>query len=120
MKIYIIKASAQSAFKDYKQAMGAPPQSINALAAAAPEWATVKILDETSQAPANEQESADLVVICMSTPDALRAINWLKYSVSGAFRLSSVACIPASCPMKPGNMQMQYSAAKQNNCFPNF
>ena len=88
MKIYIIKASAHSAFKDYKQAMGAPPQSINALAAAATEWATVKTLDETSQAAANEQESADLVVICMSTPDALRG-----YQLADVFRRRGIPVV---------------------------
>ncbi len=88
MKIYAIKASAQSAFKDYKQAMGAPPQSINALAAAAPDWACVKTLDETSQAPANLHEPADLVIICMSTPDALRG-----YELAAAFRQRGIPVI---------------------------
>lgn len=72
MKIYIIKASAAGAFKDYKQFMGAPPQSIYALAAATPDWVDVDLIDETSQGEADLNVSADLIAIFMSTPDAYR------------------------------------------------
>ncbi|WP_028469022.1 B12-binding domain-containing radical SAM protein [Neptunomonas japonica] len=72
MNIYIIKASAAGAFKDYKQFMGAPPQSIYALAAATPDWVEVDLVDETSQGAADLAVTADLIAIFMSTPDAYR------------------------------------------------
>ncbi|MGB0466939.1 MAG: B12-binding domain-containing radical SAM protein [Pontibacterium sp.] len=72
MKLYIIKASAAGAFKDYKQFMGAPPQSIYSLAAATPDWVDVDLIDETSQGEADLNVVADLVAIFMSTPDAYR------------------------------------------------
>ncbi|BBB25692.1 B12-binding domain-containing radical SAM protein [Amphritea japonica] len=75
MKIYIIKASAAGAFKDYKQFMGAPPQSIYSLAAATPDWVEVDLIDETSQGAADLTIKADLIAIFMSTPDAYRGYH---------------------------------------------
>ncbi len=72
MKIKLIKASADSAFKEYKAYMGTPPQSIYSTAVATPEEVDVELHDETSEGAVDLGTDADIVAIFMSTPDALR------------------------------------------------
>jgi len=73
MKIALIKASQESDFKQYKKYVGAPPQSIFSAAAALEGIAEIEMYDETSGKAAPSKLKADLAVIFMSTPDALRA-----------------------------------------------
>lgn len=73
MKIYLIKASADSQFKEYKASMGGPPQNIFAAAAATPASVEIEMVDETIGKKVNFNSKADLIVIFFSTPDALRA-----------------------------------------------
>ena len=47
MKVYLIKASAPGPFKEYKKAMGSPPQNIFSVAAATPPEVAVELCDET-------------------------------------------------------------------------
>ena len=70
MKIKLIKASASSAFKDYKAYMGTPPQSIYSTAVATPENVEVEVHDETSEGAVDLSTDAELVAVFMSTPDA--------------------------------------------------
>ncbi|RDE18379.1 radical SAM protein [Motiliproteus coralliicola] len=79
MKALLIKASANSAFKDYKAYLGTPPQSIWSSAVAIPDWVEVDVHDETSQGPVDKSQAADLVAIFMSTPDALRGYELADY-----------------------------------------
>lgn len=81
MKIKLIKASANSAFKDYKAYMGTPPQSIYSTAVATPEDVEVELHDETSEGAVNLSTEAELVAIFMSTPDAMRG-----YELADRFR----------------------------------
>lgn len=81
MEIYLIKASENSSFKEYKKYMGAPPQNIFSAAAATPKNIGVDMCDETIDMVVNFRSKADLVVIFMSTPDALRA-----YDIARTFR----------------------------------
>lgn len=81
MKIKLIKASANSAFKDYKAYMGTPPQSIYSTAVATPENVEVELHDETSEGAVNLSTEAELVAIFMSTPDAMRG-----YELADRFR----------------------------------
>lgn len=73
MNVYIIKASAQSSFKEYKKYMGSPPQSIFSLAATTPKGVDIEMIDETMDMKVNYRSKADIVVIFASTPDILRA-----------------------------------------------
>ncbi len=72
MKICLIKASAESQFKEYKASMGGPPQNIFAAAAATPAHVEVEMVDETIGKKINFKTKADVIVIFFSTPDALR------------------------------------------------
>ena len=72
MKILLIKASADSQFKEYKASMGGPPQNIFAAAAATPSEYDLEMIDETIGKKINFNTKADLIVIFFSTPDALR------------------------------------------------
>lgn len=88
MKAYLIKASANSNFKRYKQYMGAPPQSIFSVAAVTPDWVDLHLLDETSQAPASLDFRGDLVAVFASTPDVLRA-----YQLADHFRQQNITVV---------------------------
>ncbi|MBT3313060.1 MAG: B12-binding domain-containing radical SAM protein [Anaerolineae bacterium] len=81
MNIYLIKASAQSAFKEYKKYMGSPPQSIFSLAATTPKGVGIEMVDETMDMKVNYRSNADVVAIFASTPDILRA-----YEIAKKFR----------------------------------
>lgn len=81
MNIYIIKASAQSSFKEYKKYQGSPPQSIFSLAAATPEGVGLELVDETMDMKVSFRNKADIVAIFASTPDILRA-----YKIADKFR----------------------------------
>ena len=73
MKVYIIKACAQSKFKEYKKYLAAPPQSIFSIAACTPKGVDIQMTDETVDMPVKYNTKADVVVIFFSTPDAFRA-----------------------------------------------
>ncbi len=73
MNVYLIKASAKSAFKEYKQYMGSPPQSIFSVAATTPAGVGIEMVDETMDMKVNYRSKADIVAIFASTPDILRA-----------------------------------------------
>lgn len=75
MEVYLIKASAQGPFKDYKKYMGAPPQNIFSLAAATPEDIKVSMCDETINMKPKLNTKADIVVLMFHTPDAVHAYN---------------------------------------------
>lgn len=81
MNVYLIKASARSAFKEYKKYMGSPPQSIFALAATTPAGVGIEMVDETMDMKVNYRSKADIVAIFASTPDILRA-----YEIADRFR----------------------------------
>jgi radical SAM superfamily enzyme YgiQ (UPF0313 family) len=81
MKIKLIKASASSAFKDYKAYMGTPPQSIYSTAVATQENVEVEVHDETSEGAVDLSTDAELVAVFMSTPDAMRG-----YELADRFR----------------------------------
>lgn len=81
MKVYLIKASETSGFKEYKKQMSAPPQNIFSAAAATPEGVEIEMTDETMDMKVNYRTTADVVAIFMSTPDALRA-----YDIAKTFR----------------------------------
>ena len=81
MKVYIIKASAQSEFKEYKKFLGAPSQNIFSLAASTPLDVEIEMLDETMGMKINFESDADIVAIFGSTPDILRA-----YEIADIFR----------------------------------
>jgi len=88
MKVYVIKASANSLFKDYKRFMGAPPQSIYSLAAVTPEYIDIDLIDETSEGEADINYQANIVAIFMSTPDAKRG-----YQLAEAFRRRGITVV---------------------------
>lgn len=79
MRVYIIKASEDSVFKEYKQYMSGPPQNIFAAAAATPEGVEIEMTDETMDMKVNFETEAELIAIFMSTPDALRAYDIAKH-----------------------------------------
>lgn len=81
MKVCLIKACAESKFKQYKKYMGAPPQSIFSMAAATPKDIEVQMVDETVNMCVYYQDDIDLTVIFMSTPDAYRA-----YEIADEFK----------------------------------
>lgn len=73
MNVYMIKSSTPGPFKDYKKAMGAPPQNIFALAAATPDGIGITLCDETIGMSPKLNIEADLVVLLFHTPDAVHA-----------------------------------------------
>ncbi len=81
MKVYLIKASAQSAFKEYKRYMASPSQNIFSAAACTPEGIEIEMTDETVDMKIHYGTDADIVAIFMSTPDANRA-----YEIADKFR----------------------------------
>lgn len=80
MKIYLIKASAGSAYSTYKADTGGPPQNIFSAAAAMPSGIEIEMCDETIGMKADMKSDADIVAVFMSTPDAYRA-----YELTSAF-----------------------------------
>lgn len=84
MKVCLIKASAESSFKDYKQQLGSPPQNIWSVAAATPAHVAYEVYDETANAKAPKTPDADLIAIFMSTPDAVRGYELARtYRATG-------------------------------------
>ncbi len=81
MKVYLIKASAGSSFSEYKKMTGGPPQNIFATAAATPAGIQIEMVDETIGMKVSLKSQADVIVVFMSTPDALRA-----YEIADHFR----------------------------------
>ncbi len=81
MKVYMIKACAESKFKEYKKFMAAPPQSIFSLAACTQENVEIDMIDETVDMKVNYKTNADIVVVFFSTPDAIRG-----YEIADKFR----------------------------------
>lgn len=78
MKVCLIKASADSQFKEYKASMGGPPQNIFAAAAATPTNVQIEMVDETIGKKINIKTDADLIAIFFSTPDAIRGYKIAK------------------------------------------
>lgn len=76
LNVYLIKVSAKSEFKKYKQSRGGPPQNIFSAAAAMPDYANIEMTDETVNMKVNRKSKAELVIIFMSTPDALQGYYW--------------------------------------------
>ena len=81
MEVYLIKASAPGAFKEYKKSMGAPPQNIFSLAAATPKDIGISMCDETIGMTPKMSTKADIVVLMFHTPDAVHA-----YALADKFR----------------------------------
>ena len=81
MKVYLIKASAKGAYKEYKRSMGGPPQNIFAAAAATPDHIEAEMCDETIDMKVNLRTRADVVALFFSTPDAVHA-----YAMADKFR----------------------------------
>lgn len=73
MKAYLIKASAPGPFKEYKKAMGAPPQNIFSVAAATPQDVELVLCDETIGMKPKFNVKADMVALFFHTPDAVHA-----------------------------------------------
>ena len=84
MKVYLIKASAPGLFKEYKKAMGAPPQNIFSVAAATPEGVGIEMCDETIGMKPKLSPRADIVALFFHTPDAIHAYKLAdKYRAKG-------------------------------------
>lgn len=84
MKVYLIKASAPGPFKEYKKAMGSPPQNIFSVAAATPPEVDVELCDETIDMKPNYRVKAKIVGIFFHTPDAVHAYKMAdKYKSKG-------------------------------------
>ena len=84
MKVYLIKASAPGPFKEYKKAMGSPPQNIFSVAAATPPEVAVELCDETIDMKPNYRVKAEIVGIFFHTPDAVHAYEMAdKYKAKG-------------------------------------
>lgn len=81
MKVYIIKACAQSPFKEYKRYMAAPSQSIFSLAATTPKDVMIEMCEETVDMKVNFDSDADIIAIFFSTPDAYRG-----YEIANEFK----------------------------------
>ena len=79
LSVYLIKASAPSEFKKYKQSRGGPPQNIFSASAAMPPHVALEMTDETVNMKVNRNTKADVVMIFMSTPDALQGYSWGDY-----------------------------------------
>jgi radical SAM superfamily enzyme YgiQ (UPF0313 family) len=88
MKVTLIKASADSGFKDYKQQLGSPPQNVWSVAAIMPDHIDYNVFDETANAKAPAQCDADLVAIFMSTPDAVRG-----YQLADGYRSQGITVV---------------------------
>ena len=78
MKLYLIKASAEGYFKAYKNERGGPPQNIFSAAAKLHPEHDVEMTDETAGMTVNFKTDADIVIIFMATPDAIRGYNLAK------------------------------------------
>lgn len=78
MNVYLIKASAPGPFKEYKKALGSPPQNIFSVAAATPSDIGVTLCDETIDMRPNFKVKADIVAIFFHTPDAFHAYAMAK------------------------------------------
>jgi len=84
MNVYLIKASAPGPFKEYKKAMGAPPQNIFSVAAATPDNVQLTLCDETIGMKPNLRIQADLVALFFHTPDAVHGYQLAdKYRAKG-------------------------------------
>lgn len=84
MDVYLIKASAPGPFKEYKKAMGAPPQNIFSLAAATPAGIGITMCDETIGMKPKASVKADLIAILFHTPDAVHAYEMAdRYRAKG-------------------------------------
>jgi radical SAM superfamily enzyme YgiQ (UPF0313 family) len=84
MNVYLIKASAPGPFKDYKKAMGSPPQNIFSVAACTPDNVKITLVDETIGMKPSFCIKADIVGIFFHTPDALHAYKMAdKYRKKG-------------------------------------
>lgn len=81
MKALLIKASSGSAYSEYKKMTGGPPQSVFSTAACTPSDIDIDIVDETIGMKVDYRSNASIVVIFMSTPDALKA-----YEISQKFK----------------------------------
>lgn len=81
MDVYLVKASAPGPFKEYKKAMGAPPQNIFSVAAATPEGVGISLCDETIGMKPKFSTKADIVALFFHTPDAPHA-----YQLADKFR----------------------------------
>jgi len=81
LNVYLIKVSAPGPFKEYKKAMGAPPQNIFALAAATPDGIGITMCDQTIGMTPDLKTRANIVVLLFHTPDAVHA-----YSLADKFR----------------------------------
>ena len=88
MRLCLIKASADSGFKDYKQQLGSPPQNIWCVAAATPDHVSYEVFDETANAKAPKRPDVDLVAIFMSTPDAIRG-----YQLAQTYRAQGITVV---------------------------
>lgn len=84
MNVYLIKASAPGPFKEYKKALGSPPQNIFSVAAATPADIGVTLCDETIDMRPSFKVKADIVAIFFHTPDAFHAYAMAeKYKEKG-------------------------------------
>jgi len=84
MKVYLIKASAPGPFKEYKKAMGAPPQNIFSVAATTPAGVGISMCDETVGMKPKLNTKADIIALFFHTPDALHAYKLAdKYRARG-------------------------------------
>lgn len=63
MKVLLIKASAPSDFKDYKEKRGSPSQNIFSTAAAISQRVELELIDETAGHLINYKSDADIVGI---------------------------------------------------------
>lgn len=88
MKVCLVKVSAPSPFKDYKQSMGGPPQNIFSAAATTPRDIDLSMVDETINMEFDERAGWDLVALFFSTPDAMRA-----YELADRLRDSSITVV---------------------------
>ncbi len=95
MKVLIIKACAESVYKEYKKFLAAPPQSIFSLAASTPKEVDVELVDETIDMKVPFNTHADLVVVFFSTPDALRG-----YEIADKFRVMNKTVVLAGLHVK--------------------
>jgi radical SAM superfamily enzyme YgiQ (UPF0313 family) len=73
MKVFLVKASAPGPFKEYKKALGAPPQNIFSVAATTPPDVEIELCDETIGMRPKMNIKADIVALFFHTPDAVHA-----------------------------------------------
>lgn len=79
MKVVLIKACFDSYFKSYKKYQASPPQNIFSAAAALNSLVKIEMYDETCGMTAPRKLKCDLVMIYMSTPDALRGYELARH-----------------------------------------